>query len=192
MDLPLAQVSSGSGSQADFGRPQAHCPMPCKALTVAACHLEAEACEPVWWLSASQELCAVSLHCKLVYRLLMPEAWGLPGIVLNVYTWRCPNSGVGMSLLLPVYHSDKAVLLCLPSLNAGLSPASPVSLPNHQSQKAVAKNVPKQTEIWAKTPSGAKTQVSEEIDLFLKLASFQMRSQSVMHLWLQSKKRGPG
>lgn len=100
MDLPLAQVSSGSGSQADFGRPQAHCPMPCKALTVAACHLEAEACEPVWWLSASQELCAVSLHCKLVYRLLMPEAWGLPGIVLNVYTWRCPNSGVGMSLLL--------------------------------------------------------------------------------------------
>lgn len=92
----------------------------------------------------------------------------------------------------PVYHSDKAVLPCLPSLQAGLSPASPVSLPNHQSQKAVAKNVPKQTEIWAKTPSGAKTQVSEEIDLFLKLASFQMRSQSVMHLWLQSKKRGPG
>ena len=96
-----------------------------------------------------------------------------------------------MSLLVPVYHSDKAVLPCLPSLNAGLSPASPVSLRNHQSQKAIAKKVPKQTEIWAKMPSGAKTQVSEEINLFLKLASFQMRSQSVKHLRLQSKKRGP-
>lgn len=31
-------------------------------------------------------------------------------------------------------------------------------------------------EIWAKIPSRAKAQVSEEIDLFLKLASFQMRS----------------
>ena len=61
-----------------------------------------------------------------------------------------------MSLLVPVYHSDKAALPCLPSLNADLSPASPVSLRNHQSQKAIVKKVPKQTEIWAKMPSGAK------------------------------------
>lgn len=88
--------------------------------------------------------------------------------------------------------SLKAVLPCLPSLNAGLSPASHVSLLNYQSQKAIAKKVPKQMEILAKIPSRIKTQVSGGIDLFLKLASFQMRSQSAKHLWSQSKKRGPG
>lgn len=92
----------------------------------------------------------------------------------------------------PCLSLIKAVLPCLPSRNAGLSPASHVSLLNHQSQKAIAKKVPKQMEILAKIPSRTKTQVSGEIDLFLKLASFQMRSQSAKHLWSQSKKRGPG
>ena len=58
--------------------------------------------------------------------------------------------------------------------------------------KSHSKKVPQQMEILAKIPSRTKTQVSGGIDLFLKLASFQMRSQSAKHLWSQSKKRGPG
>ena len=57
---------------------------------------------------------------------------------------------------------------------------------SHSEKSAEANRDLGQNALWS------QTQVSEEIDLFLKLASFQMRSQSVKHLRLQSKKRRPG